>query len=85
MRSIWKFKLRPYADVMMPIGAKPLSVHGQSDEICLWAEVNTEANHEARRFVIVGTGHQIPQDAGAFIGSALLDDGRYVFHVFERA
>jgi hypothetical protein len=84
MRAVWKFVLHPNANVMMPIGTKPLSVHAQGDDICLWAEVETEANHEARRFIVVGTGHQVPQDAGAFLGSAFLDDGRYVFHVFER-
>jgi hypothetical protein len=68
----------------MPIGAIPLSVHGQGDDICLWALVQTEAKREERSFVIVGTGHEVPKEAGKFIGTALLCDDRLVLHVFER-
>jgi hypothetical protein len=85
MKSIWKFPLNPLAPIMMPVGAKALSVHGQNNEVCLWAEVDIDAPKELRQFVIVGTGHKIPEKVGEFIGSALLDGGKYVFHVFESA
>ncbi len=84
MKSVWKFALHPFASLSMPVGAKALSVHAQNNEICLWAEVDTDAEKESRKFVVVGTGHPVPVEAGAFIGSALLNGGELVFHVFER-
>lgn len=83
MKSVWKFKLHPYARNMLPVGAKPLSVHAQGSDLCLWALVDTDAPLEDREFVIVGTGHELYDHAGAFIGSALLAGGEFVLHVFE--
>ncbi len=84
MKAVWKFELHPFSSLSMPVGAKPLSVHAQNGNICLWAEVDTDAEKESRKFVIVGTGHPVPVEAGVFIGSALLNDGALVFHVFEK-
>lgn len=83
MKAVWKFTLHPYARNMMPVGAKPLSVHAQGSDICMWALVDTEAELEDRQFVIVGTGHEVHDHAGEFVGTALLADGRLVLHVFE--
>jgi hypothetical protein len=83
MKAVWKFVIHPYAMNMMPVGAKPLSVHAQGDDLFLWALVDTEAELEDREFVIVGTGHELPDHAGEFLGTALLADGRLVLHVFE--
>jgi hypothetical protein len=83
MKAFWKFVLHPYARNMLPVGAKLLSVHAQGDDLCLWALVDTEAPLEDREFVIVGTGHEVHDHAGAFIGTALLANGRLVLHVFE--
>jgi hypothetical protein len=83
MKTIWKYALHPYTSHMMPVGAKLLSVHAQGSEICLWALVDTEAALEERKFVVVGTGHKVPENAGQFIGTALLCLGVLVLHVFE--
>lgn len=83
MKSVWKFVLHPHARNMLPIGAKLLSVHAQGSDLCLWALVDTEADLENREFVIVGTGHEVPEHAGEFVGTALLVGGQLVLHVFE--
>lgn len=83
MKAVYKYNLHPYARNMMPVGAKPLSVHAQGNDLCLWALVDTEAELENREFVIVGTGHEVHDHAGEFIGSALLAGGTLVLHVFE--
>lgn len=83
MKAVWKFTLHPYAKTHMPIGAKLLSVHAQGNDICLWAEVDTDAKVEAREFVIIGTGHEIREHAGEYVGTAHLAAGQLVLHVFE--
>jgi hypothetical protein len=85
-RTIWKFTLAPgnAAGVSMPIGANILHVHEQHGDICLWAEVDSKAPYELRRIAIYGTGHEMPADPGAYIGSVHLANGRLVFHVYER-
>jgi len=83
MQAVWKFELHPYAPVTMPVGAKPLHVGVQADAICLWALVDPNAMLEKRNFVIVGTGHDLPEHAGKHLGTALLSGGSLVFHVFD--
>jgi hypothetical protein len=83
MKSVWKFHLHPAYPTYMPIGAKPLSVHAQNDDLYLWALVDTDSPVEGRKFVIVGTGHEVNEHAGDFIGTAHLSGGSLVLHVFE--
>lgn len=40
-------------------------------------------DHETRRFHIVGTGHPMPDVPLQHLGSVQLDNGTFVFHVFE--
>jgi hypothetical protein len=84
MKKIWKFRLHPTQPVMVPIGATILSVGNQSDDIYMWALVDPDAVQEPVRPVIVGTGHEVPADAGPFIGTVILHDGALVLHVFHR-
>jgi hypothetical protein len=92
MKTIWKFTLMPdlshdyLIGVPMPRGAVVLSVGNQMEEICLWAEVDTEATKEERAFEVHGTGHQMHQDMGVsrkYIGTVMLRGGSLVFHVYE--
>lgn len=56
-RSIWKFQLSHQDhNIVMPRGAKVLSVHEQFGNICMWADVDTEADKENRSFYVYGTG-----------------------------
>jgi len=69
--------------VLMPEGAKILSVDQQNDTPYLWALVNPSAPLKAKRFNVYGTGHVVPLNPGVFIGTVLLMDGALVVHVFE--
>lgn len=81
--TIWKFNLPPdFLPVAMPRGARLLYVAEQHGALCLWAQVDSTAPEVARRIHIVGTGHVIP-GAAAYVGSALLQDGMFVFHVYD--
>lgn len=84
--QIWKLTLSPQFPVIaMPKGAKVLCVHEQRGEVCLWAEVNTNAEQEFRTFEVYGTGHAIPDGKGKYIGTAFLAGQSLVFHVYEAA
>jgi hypothetical protein len=89
MITIWKYILHPTEpEQKMPKEARILTAAAQGDQICVWAEVNPDAPPESRYFQIFGTGHPVaPQNppgyALEYIGSAFLEDGAYVFHVYE--
>jgi hypothetical protein len=85
MKQVWKFALSAVVpDVEMPRGAEVLSVQVQRGEPCLWALVDTHAQREVRRFVTVGTGHDIPSDLRMkHVGTFQLHGGDLIFHVFE--
>ena len=71
--------------VMMPNGARVLSVQVQNGRPCLWAAVDTnELTLEERWFRIAGTGHPIHDDVvDRFIGTIQMCEGSIVYHIFE--
>jgi hypothetical protein len=85
MKTIWKFTLTSDCIVEMPIGAKILTIQEQRGLPRMWALVDSVALIEKRRFFIYGTGHQIDENIGDYIGMFQLNDGAPVFHVFEVA
>lgn len=91
MRAIWKFSLlEPEWTVQMPKGSEILHVHQQNaallGDLCVWVSVDTEQiEREVRTFYTVMTGEEFPDDGRKYIGTAHLNDGRIVAHVFEKA
>lgn len=84
-QTVWKYEL-PIGDdiwVQMPIGAQPISLMMQREQLCLWARVDPSASVERRLFKLRGTGHQVGRDCGKHIGSVQMADGDLVFHLFE--
>jgi hypothetical protein len=82
--TVWKYTLPNVTnEVQMPAGATVLAVAEQHNEICLWARVNPAAVKETRRFQIVGTGHEELVGGETYLGSAQINNGNFVFHVFE--
>lgn len=81
MRTIHKFSLRieDRQGVMLPAGAKLLTVQEQNGVLCLWAEVETLAPLEAVEFAVYGTG--LPCDGGQYIGTAQVRG--LVWHVYR--
>lgn len=85
MQAIWKYPI-PAIDMFhldIPEGGKPLAVHVQRGQPCMWVQVTPDAPMTLRIFAIYGTGHQMPDDPGTFIGTYLVDGGALVFHLFE--
>jgi hypothetical protein len=83
MKQIWKFGIT--ADLLsieMPKGAKPLCVQMQMNIPCLWAIVDPAAEKELVKVDIYGTGHDMPDNPGKYIGTFQVAEGRYVFHLF---
>lgn len=86
MKVVYKYEVPLHGGVDMPAGAKVLSVHEQHGAPCLWALVDPNSPHIYRRFKVFGTGHPIENDLAerlSFVGTAHLDSGRWVLHVFE--
>lgn len=86
---VWKFTL-PVEDTFklaMPVGATVLTVGTQpgdgEDVPVMWATVDPGATTETRTFHTRGTGHLFTGTEGAYVGTYLLDEGKFVGHVFE--
>jgi hypothetical protein len=90
MKAIWKYPLdlnvfsraRQW-EFDVPKGATPLCLQMQHGTPTLWMMVDAKAPTENRRFTMYGTGHEMPEDPGQYIGTFQLDGGLFVFHVFE--
>jgi hypothetical protein len=89
MKTIHKFPV-PLTDaiiaIVMPKGAKILTLQVQMGKSCIWAEVDTKAEPENRRFRWTGTGHEIPKGSAIlpdYVGTVQTDGGAYVFHLYE--
>ena len=87
MRAIWKFLLpitpetaRDGWTLSMPWDAHVVSCQTQGGVPALWAVVETTNPPTRRRFVFVGTGHELP--VGQFIGTVQECNG-LVWHIFE--
>lgn len=83
MRTIHKYPLyvTDMQVVMMPVGARILSVANQRDMLTLWAEVNTEAPPAGRVIHVVGTGNPLVVASNAdFIGT--VEMGQFIWHVY---
>lgn len=83
MKTIWKWILPIDGMISAPIGAKVLDVQSQDGEPCLWLLVDPSGCKVDRKFTTYGTGHQVPDDPGEYVGTYQLLDGALVFHVFE--
>lgn len=72
--------------VLLPTGARILTVQQQNNNIFLWALVNpTSPNEQAITIRIHGTGHAISDsDELEYINTVQLYGGKLVFHVFVK-
>lgn len=85
MKTIYKYTLqnKDQQTIKMPYRSEILSLQVQNGEPCIWAKVDTSDEYEDKEFLIFGTGHHLPENPMNFIGTYQLDNGRFVFHVFE--
>ena len=84
MQTIYKYPLKidDEQEVMMPKGARMLSVQLQGGRPCLWALVDPNLENEARSLLIRGTGHDA-SGVGRYISTFQMDGGALLFHAFE--
>lgn len=84
MKKIWKFALEitDLQELKMPHAAVLLDVQVQHGVVCLWALCEINALPTTRAFRIFGTGHAVPSEIGAYVGTFQWEDA-LVFHVFE--
>ena len=86
-RQVWKYSLavETRQDVMMPKGARVLTVQVQQGQPCVWALVDPHTDPDDYWPVTLctyGTGHPMPGDPGEYVGTFQLSGGALVFHVF---
>jgi hypothetical protein len=68
--------------IHIPAPALILSVGLQGDKIVVWVKVDPTEKEVERKFVIVGTGHPLPEDSRLeFVGTVQYLYG-LVYHVF---
>jgi len=82
-RKVFKYQFQADGEPVthnIPMGAKFLFAGMQNDCLFGWFEVDSEAKTDLRQFLIVGTGHGIPDDHD-WRGS--MQDGSYVWHIYE--
>ncbi len=84
-KRIYKYPLQLGETILkLPFGAQVLTAQDQGGTITIWALVNTEdIQPETRKFTVVGTGHTLPDSADVSNWIATLQQGQYVWHVFE--
>ena len=87
METIWKYEFdQDINTIRMPKNAKILSIQVQREIPCIWVMVDPDQPGEVRKFEIYGTGHHIEPINGfirKFIGTFQLNNGLFVFHLFE--
>lgn len=85
MKTIYKYPLTATKVVLkIPADAIVLHTAAQHNQICLWIAIDTADPVVKRTFFYVGTGHPVVGDNVEYVGSALVEDAHYVFHVFEQ-
>lgn len=84
--TIWKTVLKPLdvQQIEVPAGAELMFAREQHEEICVWYRCDPQAKREQRQIAVVGTGHPAPGPEGRYLGTAALQGGRFMFHVFEK-
>lgn len=87
-KKIYKYPLEVQDEqvVMLPTGAKILTVQAQNDRPCLWTLVNpTAPNDMAVTVRLIGTGHEIQDiDSLEYISTFQTVNGRFVLHAFVK-
>jgi hypothetical protein len=85
MMTVYKYLIGPGASgFQMPRGAKPLAVQMQGNEPMLWALVDPTAPLNWCEVYCYGTGHDIPDDPGEYVGTFQMAGGSLVWHAFAR-
>ena len=86
MKTIWKFTLEitDKQVIMLPEQSKIICVQVQQGKPCIWAEVDLSKTDTADQYDIYtyGTGHEVENIEGQYIGTYQLHDGYQICHVY---
>lgn len=84
-KVIWKSELglTGNAVIQMPVGAELLDVQTQSGMPCLWFKCEPNLDKESRAFSYYGTGHNLPDNEGEYVGTFQMANGEMIFHLHE--
>lgn len=82
--KIYKYPLQinDTQTVMIPKGAKLLTVQMQHGSPQLWASVDPNTGLATRRIACAGTGHHTPD--GLYLGTIQMQNGALIFHFFDQ-
>lgn len=82
MKTIFKVRLRIVGvqQIKLPQEFTVLSLQMQRGEVMLWAIIDLYCPAIPHTVFCVGTGQQIPEEAGQHIGT--VQDGEFVWHFF---
>lgn len=70
--------------ITMPTDSRIVKVESQHNMICVWAIVPYESEEKViRTFYIVATGQPFSIKGQIYRGTVLMEQGRYVWHVWE--
>jgi len=86
MRKVYKYEIgiTDQQLLVLPLGAKILTVALQERVPCLWVEVDSkEQGQESVHIYTHGTGHVLNPSATEYIGTYFLENG-LVFHVYTK-
>jgi len=86
METIYKYPLNNTSgkyDFMLPADAEVLLVKAQRNVPCIWVKLDTDKPMVSRKFRLYGTGHEIEENNLFHHGSFFMQEGRFVFHLFE--
>lgn len=83
--TIYKYPIHGWTfenfELTMPVGSKILSFQMQDTIPTIWAWVDLINPMINRKFIVFGTGDEIPRGNYDYIGTAIA--GVYVLHLFE--
>jgi|VirMetMinimDraft_7_1064189.scaffolds.fasta_scaffold28067_2 hypothetical protein len=87
MKTIFKEIITSTADrynLQIPADAELLYAGEQRGEICVWFLTDTDTvEKRSARLRVYGTGHKVDEIPLRYLGSAHLEQGLLIFHVFE--
>ena len=92
MKTVYKYNLanKNFSNVCAisaPKGAKFVHAGNQNENICIWAEVDTDNEMADYQFEIFCTGQEIKVDMGInrkYLYSVMLSNSELVFHIYQR-
>ena len=82
MKTIWKFpfEIASFIEVEMPNNPEMLHVELQGWQPCLWAIVDPDNEKRVFSFLLIGTGHPLPDNAAKHVGT--FQQKQFVWHMF---